>query len=353
MLSCEHDNWSNFDLNLTSMGYVVRIVKISVEFIDGLSSSKGVEMIYVKTGIFHGTELLCPTRDTSQVVFSNPKWEEWLEYDLFVPDIPRSARLCLSVCSVSRRKRREEHCAIAWGNINLFDYKDRLLSDRVSVHLWAMPKGMDELLNPIDTTGSNPNRDSPCLVLEFERFSSTVVFPTMAEIEEYANFVSKLDVQEESKRMPSDAQSEFETLKEIIEKDPLSEISEQEKELLWRLRRECMAIPDSLPKLLEAVKWNSRDDVAQMYMLFKEWPQVSPEVALELLDCKYADKVERDHAVLWLNSGLTDDLMSQYLLQLVQVIKYESYYDNNLAKLLLRRALSNRKIGHFFFWHLK
>ncbi|PRD35280.1 UNVERIFIED_CONTAM: Pik3ca [Trichonephila clavipes] len=314
---------------------------------------RDVDKIYVKTGIFHGTEPLCPTRDTSQVVFSNPKWEEWLEYDLFVPDIPRSARLCLSVCSVSRRKRREEHCAIAWGNINLFDYKDRLLSDRVSVHLWAMPKGMDELLNPIDTTGSNPNRDSPCLVLEFERFSSTVVFPTMGEIEEYANFVSKIEVQEESKRMPSEAASEFETLKEIIERDPLSEISEQEKELLWRLRRECMVIPDSLPKLLEAVKWNSRDEVAQMYMLFKEWPQVSPEVALELLDCKYADKIVRDHAVLWLNSGLTDDLMSQYLLQLVQVIKYESYYDNNLAKLLIRRALSNRKIGHFFFWHLK
>ncbi|GIY18285.1 hypothetical protein CDAR_473592 [Caerostris darwini] len=314
---------------------------------------RDVDKIYVKTGIFHGTEPLCPTRDTSQVVFSNPKWEEWLEYDLFVPDIPRSARLCLSVCSVSRRKRRDEHCAIAWGNINLFDYKDRLLSDRVSVHLWAMPKGMDELLNPIDTTCSNPNRDSPCLVLEFERFSSTVVFPTMLEIEEYANFVSKLEIQEENKRMPPEAPSEGEALKEIIERDPLSEISEQEKELLWRLRHECMTIPDSLPKLLEAVKWNSRDEVAQMYMLCKEWPQVSPEVALELLDCKYADKVIRDHAVLWLDSCLSDDLMSQYLLQLVQVIKYESYYDNNLAKLLIRRALSNRKIGHFFFWHLK
>ncbi|GBN73278.1 hypothetical protein AVEN_134081-1 [Araneus ventricosus] len=44
MLSCEHDNWSTFDANFTSMGYVVRIVKISVEFVDGLSSSKGVEI---------------------------------------------------------------------------------------------------------------------------------------------------------------------------------------------------------------------------------------------------------------------------------------------------------------------
>ncbi|XP_035226902.1 phosphatidylinositol 4,5-bisphosphate 3-kinase catalytic subunit alpha isoform-like isoform X2 [Stegodyphus dumicola] len=252
---------------------------------------------------------------------------------------------------VNVRDVDKEHCAIAWGNINLFDYKERLLTDRVSVHLWAMPKGMDELLNPIDTTGSNPNKDSPCLELEFDRFGSTVKYPSMQEVEEYAHFVSKLE--KEDQKMPSETPADIEALKEIIYRDPLSEISEQEKEFLWKMRRVCLTIPDSLPKLLEAVKWNSRDEVSQIYVLFKEWPQVSPEVALELLDCKYADKVVREHAVLWLDSTLTDDLMSQYLLQLVQVLKYESYLDNNLAKLLIRRALSNRKIGHFFFWHLK
>lgn len=65
--------------------------------------------------------------------------------------------------------------------------------DRISVHLWAMPKGMDELLNPIDTTGSNPNKDSPCLELQFDRFGSTVVYPSIKEVEEYAEFASKLE----------------------------------------------------------------------------------------------------------------------------------------------------------------
>jgi hypothetical protein len=36
-----------------------------------------------------------------------------------------------------------------------------------------------------------------------------------------------------------------------------------------------------------------------------------------------------------------------------QTLKYEQYLDNPLSKLLLRRSLLNRKIGHFFFWHLK
>lgn len=36
-----------------------------------------------------------------------------------------------------------------------------------------------------------------------------------------------------------------------------------------------------------------------------------------------------------------------------QVLKYEQYLDNPLARFLLKRALTNQRIGHFFFWHLK
>jgi len=44
ILSCEHNNWSKFHSNLTRFGYKVGTVTISVEFVDGLSSSKSVEM---------------------------------------------------------------------------------------------------------------------------------------------------------------------------------------------------------------------------------------------------------------------------------------------------------------------
>ena len=42
-----------------------------------------------------------------------------------------------------------------------------------------------------------------------------------------------------------------------------------------------------------------------------------------------------------------------YLLQLVQVLKFEPYLDCALGWFLLRRSLRNRTIGHFFFWHLR
>lgn len=49
----------------------------------------------------------------------------------------------------------------------------------------------------------------------------------------------------------------------------------------------------------------------------------------------------------------SNEELSQYLLQLVQVLRYEPYYDCALTHFLLERAQKNRKIGHFLFWHLR
>jgi Phosphoinositide 3-kinase family, accessory domain (PIK domain) len=49
----------------------------------------------------------------------------------------------------------------------------------------------------------------------------------------------------------------------------------------------------------------------------------------------------------------SDEELSLYLLQLVQALKHESYLYCDLAELLIRKAIENQRIGHFFFWHLK
>lgn len=56
-----------------------------------------------------------------------------------------------------------------------------------------------------------------------------------------------------------------------------------------------------------------------MYCLLKDWPAIKPEQAMELLDCNYPDPMIRDFAVQCLEKYLTDDKLSQYLIQLVQV----------------------------------
>ncbi|XP_054495677.1 phosphatidylinositol 4,5-bisphosphate 3-kinase catalytic subunit alpha isoform isoform X2 [Agelaius tricolor] len=228
---------------------------------------RDIDKIYVRTGIYHGGEPLCDNVNTQRVPCSNPRWNEWLLYDMYIPDLPRAARLCLSICSVKGRKGAKE-------------------SNRIA-------------------------RDSEL------------------------------------------TESDKEQLRAICTRDPLSEITEQEKDFLWRHRHYCVNTPEILPKLLLSVKWNSRDEVAQMYCLVKDWPSIKPEQAMELLDCNYPDPMVRAFAVRCLEKSLTDDKLSQYLIQLVQVLKYEQYLDNQLVRFLLKKALTNQRIGHFFFWHLK
>lgn len=56
----------------------------------------------------------------------------------------------------------KEHCPLAWGNINMFDYTDTLVSGKMALNLWAVPHGLEDLLNPIGVTGSNPNKVFAC-----------------------------------------------------------------------------------------------------------------------------------------------------------------------------------------------
>lgn len=78
------------------------------------------------------------------------------------------------------------HYALAWGNINLFDFNDRLQDAKVRLRLWPMPQGLDDTLNVIGIPGSNPNSDSPCLELEFTMYNKPVSFPSDEQIMIYA-----------------------------------------------------------------------------------------------------------------------------------------------------------------------
>jgi len=52
-------------------------------------------------------------------------------------------------------------------------------------------------------------------------------------------------------------------LQEMIEKDPLHDHHEQDKEVIWKLRHECLVhFPQSLPKLLTCLRWDNHINVA-------------------------------------------------------------------------------------------
>lgn len=56
--------------------------------------------------------------------------------------------------------------------------------------------------------------------------------------------------------------SHMEFLRQIAERDPLHEMHDQERKIIWSLRYECLHhVPHLLPKLLDCVEWNDHTEV--------------------------------------------------------------------------------------------
>ena len=91
----------------------------------------------------------------------------------------------------------------------------------------------------------------------------------------------------------------------------------------------------------------------KIYNLLYKWPDIKPIVAIELLNSAYSDLEVRNFAVRCLDKNMKDEEVHQYLLQLIQALKNEAYYDNLLTRFLLIRALKSQRIGFDLFWNLK
>ncbi|XP_073673718.1 phosphatidylinositol 4,5-bisphosphate 3-kinase catalytic subunit beta isoform isoform X1 [Garra rufa] len=329
--------------------------------------------IQVRAGLFHGTELLCKTAVSSESSSrSEHVWNKTLEFDIPVCDLPRMARLCFAIYAVmdkvkkqrstknthlnkyqTIRKAGKVHYPIAWVNTMVFDYRGQLKTGDIILHCWtSFPDELEEMLNPIGTIQTNPYTENATeLHISFLEYSTQpVVFPAFDKILEKAAEIAGAS---DSMTMGRGGKKFYIELKEIMERDPLSQLCENEKDLIWTLRYDCREnFPQSLPKLLLSVKWSKHEDMAQLQALLQIWPKLSPRDALELLDFNYPDQYVREFAVNCLRD-MSDDELLQYLLQLVQVLRYEPYYDCALSRFLMERAQSSRKIGHFLFWHLR
>uniref|UniRef100_A0A672R5N0 phosphatidylinositol-4,5-bisphosphate 3-kinase n=1 Tax=Sinocyclocheilus grahami TaxID=75366 RepID=A0A672R5N0_SINGR len=304
-----------------------------------VNADEGMKLV-VQAGLFHGSELLCKVVTSNEVsVCSEPVWDQKLVFDISASDLPRMSRLCIALYGViektkkrpTKKKNKSSDCPLAWVNTMVFDYKDQLKTGEFSLSTWP---SVPDLLNPMGTVEKNPNIDSTAGLL--------IRFPNIRPHPLYYPPIEKVNVFFQHLK-----------LREIVDNKNYTEFFEDEKELLWKLREVVrQRYPESLPKLLLITKWNKHEDVAQMVGLLRKWPELPAIHALELLDYSFPDPHARSFTIRCLRK-LRDDELFQYLLQLVQVLKYESYLDCDLTCFLLERALANKKIGHFLFWHLR
>lgn len=393
---------------------VRQMFSITVNYAGPVDTSDGCGTFGVKVGLFNGMESLAPPLTTSVVMESNEfcYWEQSLVFDIQIRNLPQMSRLCFMLYEVSSSKSGNRMNPVSWVNTTVYNYMNNLKSGSSNLPMWPCknvnvmvpqlnPSGR-EPFNPNPTVALNPNRTVALNPDTEESVSLTVTFDPVIQAGDIpvsfspsthlngilfpqteTDYLSMGDVtlseemngdegkgrrdmngdegkgrrdtngDEGKGRKGSVSKIHLEQLREVCSKIPVTEVSEQDKELFRLLRTSCSTLlPHSLPYVLMSVKWNDKWDVREMMNLLEEWPPIRPETALCLLSSVFSALEVRAFAVHSLVSFSDEDLIL-FLPQLVQALKNESFLFNNLAQFLVKRSLSNQLVGHHFFWLLK
>jgi len=273
--------------------------------------------------------------------FENVRWYEWMSSSFLYSQLPLPATIKFVVKGwVSGKDPRERE--VGWVKFRIFDYENKL---QTGTHrLGIFPFYTKNFTS--GATLQNLDPDASQLFIQLDSFVKPVVFGQ----ERDSNFYLEEFLNERNLGLhPLDEKE----VNRVIFESPLYELTEYEKELVWRYRAFLSSVPDSFPKLLLSVDWCDPLAVRDLYHILDLCSKPSPVIAMELLDSKFADPKVRQFAVSSLEQ-ISNNELQQFLLQLIQALKFEPFHDSALAKFLLRRAIKfPESIGHNFFWLLR
>ena len=231
--------------------------------------------------------------------------------------------------------------AVGWTSCRVFDHCARIVSGAVVLPMLA------GAANPVGICV-----DSMGLGLAPGTMQLSVVFPSGSTVL-YPDDEDLPDAPESERAVPKMDTGDFARATVIVTKDPLYVMSDDEKRFIWRQRWNLRTVPEALLKIVLATPWTDAGAVKELHRLVGAWAPMEPLRAIELLDSRYPDAKVRAYAVRCLERLSLNDL-EDWMMQLVQALKCETYHNSPLALHLLAQALDNRvRIGHTFFWMLQ
>ncbi|KDO34064.1 hypothetical protein SPRG_01338 [Saprolegnia parasitica CBS 223.65] len=265
--------------------------------------------------------------------------------------LPASARLSLIVYGILLDNEgvdgaaRRVPLAAAWRP--LFESSDHcVVGGRHNLSLWPCsmtPHGFENGELPLGfPTTPNPSCRHGVLTYELDAFERPL---QLVE--------PRRDPRKLSARSQSSASIDA-TLAALEHVDMLHTLTQREKTVLWQARHQCTATPALLPVFLRSINWSSRDAIEEARRLVALWTLDDDAASLlQVLGHDVPDPMLRSWVVDQLHK-LPDDVLQDYVLQLVQVLKYELHVDGALSRFLLYRSLLNPvQIGQRVFWLLK
>ncbi|XP_019369480.1 PREDICTED: phosphatidylinositol 4-phosphate 3-kinase C2 domain-containing subunit beta isoform X3 [Gavialis gangeticus] len=310
------------------------------------------EDFYLSCSLSHGGKELCSPLQTRKAhvykyLFHLIIWDQQICFPIQVNRLPRETLLSVTLYAVpvpppgsssETNKQRRVPEALGWVTTPLFNFRQVLTCGRKLLGLW--PATQDN--SRARSSAPNFNQpDSVILQIDFPTSAFDVRFmsPPAAEFSPKYEFGSLGD--EEQRR-----------LREVMQKKSLYWLTDADRKRLWEKRYYCHTEPGSLPLLLASApswEWACLPDI---YALLKQWTYMNHQDALGLLHATFPDQEVRRTAVQWIDS-ISDAELLDYLPQLVQALKYECYLDSPLVRFLMKRAICDLKITHYFFWLLK
>uniref|UniRef100_UPI0037E7FBF8 phosphatidylinositol 4,5-bisphosphate 3-kinase catalytic subunit gamma isoform n=1 Tax=Semicossyphus pulcher TaxID=241346 RepID=UPI0037E7FBF8 len=288
--------------------------------------NKCPQSVYVRASILYGNKVLSSVSSLPKVFADEVLWNEWLDFDVLLRDLPRGAKLGFTInassgdvssSSSTKASNQQEGKGkvLYFANLLLIDHRSVLSQGPHTLHMWSYPDLEEEAITyQAEKLSSATNPDvADCMAISFhlDRYSFPVVLPNKSSLSERS----------------------------------CSHTSRREK----NSRKTSV-----LPQYLHNVDWMNCRVVEDVHWLLENFDpgELDVTMALELLSMDFADVFVRRLAVKRLESLSNDDVL-KYLLQLVQTLKVEPYHDSYLARYLIQRALRSKRIGHFFFWYVR
>ena len=276
-----------------------------------------------------------------------------------IKDLPLTSFATFEICA------NNEHIAMAWTGVHLFDYEKRLIRGRINLplNMGALPPlAFPTLLN--SATADDDSHDGErSLCIEFnpsffgfdndieKQIVYTRTWETCLNHGNHELLVRKSTIARKkevklSKRILG-------TVDQLMVDLCMSErLAEENCAVVQDNIKKYKCIPEALPLIVNSVDVKNKKMVDNMHNILRNWGEIELHTALNLLTS--ADPLVRAFAVERLDSILDDRMMMVHMLQLVQALKMEPCHDSALARFLLRRSIKNKAyVGHALYWGLQ
>ncbi|KAH8315286.1 hypothetical protein KR074_003629 [Drosophila pseudoananassae] len=308
-----------------------------------------VQLVY-GTRLLSKPNVLYCSNDTSGGLFPRLNFSAWLTFDQHpICTLPREARLTFVLYGKQAAsegepntdqngERRQVTTELGWCSIQLFDFKRVMICGPYLLSVW--PPTTDKMLGPAPARGCHPHPDyCPVLSIEVPPYGGRIEFPEHQEIPKPAphyDFAS----------LDANLQEELLDTAEL----GYSGASER-REVFWEKRLYLQKYPNALPKVLHAAHSWDYANLIDLHALLHSWAPLSPLQSLELLLPRYPDAKVREKAVEWI-SKMPNDQLVDFLPQLVQSLKHDTYEGSAMARFLLAKCLESPRFAHHMYWLL-